>query len=79
MKLKIIGNNALAYDWWVKFTILLYQRVGVSYNWMDVVRTRTELLNQYNAVFITDTNMWSDAYIDFESEEMATLFLLTFS
>lgn len=78
MKLKIIDNDALAYDWWVNFTDMVYQQVDHS-NWLAVETRRTELLNQYNASLHNDTDRWSEVYVDFESEEMATLFLLTFS
>jgi hypothetical protein len=78
MRLKIFDINLRRRSWWINFTQQLYQHAGDD-SWKLIMHTREGMLKKYNASVKNDSTNWSEVYVEFETEEMAALFLLTFS
>jgi len=78
MKLYIFDQNKQVYNWWNNFSTKVFD-TAIETDWYTIKQIRTDLLKEYGAVLHDDDGYVINSNLEFESEEMASLFFLTFS
>lgn len=76
--LKLFDENVEPYSWWINFANAIQQQAATEY-YPDIEQIRNEILKKYKAKLKYDAQNFKDINIEFNSEKMLVLFLLTYS